>query len=57
MASSLDLQREFQALCKNVYFQPPESVKLLYPCIVYKRSAGDTRFADNKNIPIRRVMM
>ena len=48
MASSLDLQREFQALCKNVYFQPPESVKLSYPCIIYKRSAGDTRFADNK---------
>ena len=48
MASSLDLQREFQALCKNVYFHPPESVKLSYPCIIYKRSAGDTRFADNK---------
>lgn len=47
MASSLDLQKEFQTLCKNVYFQPPESVKLSYPCIVYKRTTGDTRFADN----------
>lgn len=48
MASSLDLQEEFMTLCKNVYFQPPESVKLSYPCIVFKRSTGDTRFADNK---------
>lgn len=31
----------------NVYFEPPESVKLRYPCIVYERSAGDTNFADN----------
>lgn len=32
----------------NVYFEPPESVKLKYPCIVYERSAGDTLFANNK---------
>ncbi len=32
----------------NVYFEPPESVKLDYPCIVYERSAGDTIFANNK---------
>lgn len=29
------------------YFQPPESVKLHYPCIVYKRVSGDTQYADN----------
>ena len=23
---------------RNVYFQPPESKKLIYPCIVYERS-------------------
>lgn len=33
---------------RNVYFQPPESVKMQYPCIVYKRSAVNTRFADNE---------
>lgn len=37
--------REF---CQNVYFQPPETVKLKYPCIIYNRSSGDTEFADNK---------
>lgn len=31
----------------NVYFQPPESKKIDYPCIIYKRSTGDTSFADN----------
>lgn len=31
----------------NVYFEPPESVKLQFPCIVYERSAGDTDFANN----------
>lgn len=31
----------------NVYFEPPESVKLSYPCITYERSAGDTDFANN----------
>lgn len=33
---------------RNVYFQPPESKKLTYPCIVYERSAIYTYKADNK---------
>lgn len=32
----------------NVYFQPPESVKLNYPCIMYSRSSGETKFANDK---------
>lgn len=31
----------------NVYFQPPESIKMNYPCIVYKRSTGKTQYANN----------
>ena len=31
----------------NVYFQPPESIKLTYPCIVYRRSSGDTKFSND----------
>lgn len=31
----------------RVHFEPPETVKLSYPCIVYERSAGDTDFANN----------
>lgn len=32
----------------NVYFQPPENVKLSYPCIVYSRKDVGTRFANDK---------
>ena len=31
----------------HVYFQPPESIKMQYPCIVYNRSSGDILYADN----------
>ena len=32
----------------NVYFQPPESVKLKFPCIIYSLSNIDTLNADNR---------
>lgn len=32
---------------RNVYFQPPESVMMVYPCIRYSRDTIDTKFADN----------
>lgn len=32
----------------NVYFEPPESKKLVYPCIVYHRKKIDTINADNR---------
>ena len=31
----------------NVYYKPPESVKMKYPAIVYKRTNIDLIFADN----------
>ena len=31
----------------NCYFQPPKSVKLSYPCIVYHRNNGRTDYANN----------
>lgn len=31
----------------NVYFQPPASLKLVYPCIVYSRNTYDSVFANN----------
>jgi hypothetical protein len=33
---------------RNVYFQPPESVKLKYPCIIYTRQRPDTIRADDR---------
>ena len=32
---------------RNVYFQPPESISMNYPAIVYSRSRIDNTFADN----------
>jgi len=32
----------------KVYFQPPETVKMEYPCIVYRRDPGTTKFANNR---------
>lgn len=32
---------------RNVYFQPPESIKMKYPAIVYSRSDIPTEFANN----------
>lgn len=37
----------------NVYFQPPASVQMQYPCIVYKRDFSNTQFASNA--PYRRT--
>lgn len=49
MASRLELH---EVLCKllgsrNVYFQPPASVKMQYPAIVYERSDIQTIHANN----------
>ena len=31
----------------NVYFQPPPTISMNYPCIVYSKDAVNTNFADN----------
>lgn len=54
----MDRRLEFQTLLteilgtkdeleSRVYFQPPETIKMEYPCIVYKRSTINTIFANN----------
>lgn len=37
---------------RNVYFQPPESVKLSYPCIIYRLSKIRSTKANNKKYKI-----
>lgn len=32
---------------RNVYFQPPESLKLKYPCIIYEKADEDPLYADD----------
>lgn len=50
MAQRLDLHNILIGILgsNNVYFQPPPSIDMQYPCIVYKRDFADTDFADNK---------
>jgi len=43
----MQFQEKLKTLCDNVYFQPPEDVKMTYPCIVYEPNPADTTFADN----------
>ena len=49
MASRPDLQTFLEELLKskNVYFQPPESVKMKYPAIVYALDDIENVHADN----------
>lgn len=57
MKSRSELQKELEELLgtsnlpleeKRVYFQPPSSVKLKYPCIIYNLTRTDVRSGDNK---------
>ena len=49
MARRLDLHEELELLLgsTNVYFQPPENIKLNFPCIIYKCNTADSIHADN----------
>lgn len=50
MGSRLKLHEELCELLgtRNVYFQPPESVKLAYPCIVYSIDGANEKRANDK---------
>lgn len=50
MGRRLDLQTLLVGILgsSNVYFQPPPSLQIVYPCIVYKRDTARTIFADGK---------
>lgn len=50
MRSRDELQEKLEQILgsSNVYFQPPETVKLEYPCIIYDRSTVEVKRADNK---------
>lgn len=50
MAPRLELQAIFTDILEtdNVYFQPPPSVQMIYPCIVYARDYELANYADDK---------
>lgn len=33
----------------NVYYQPPEDIRMKYPCIVYTHDKNEVLYADNRN--------
>nr|DAO28731.1 MAG TPA: tail completion protein [Caudoviricetes sp.] len=49
MSSRLDLQTILEKILgsHNVYFQPPSSVRMQYPAIIYKRKDIEKRHADD----------
>lgn len=48
LRSRLGLDEIFRSIAPNVYFQPPESKKLNYPCIIYQLDDYEVMHADNK---------
>lgn len=53
MAPRLDLQRLLESLLgsRNVYFQPPPTMQMKYPCIVYTRD--NIRISHAGNLPYK----
>ena len=49
MKNRLELQKVLEEVLgsRNVYFQPPESIKMHYPAIVYSRSNLNNDYADD----------
>lgn len=50
MAERENLQTILESLLgsENVYYQPPETIKMRYPAIRYNRSRMDSKYANNK---------
>lgn len=45
--SRLNLHNILLSICPNVYFQPPASINMIYPCIVYNLDDIDKTHASN----------
>lgn len=56
MPSRLELQTQLENLLgsRNVYFQPPESLRMKYPAIVYTRDGINNAFAGDEPYVSRR---
>ena len=49
MGSRVELHEMLKSILgtNSVYFQPPSSIKMNFPCIVYERVNINTQYADN----------
>lgn len=60
MSERVELQPVLEQLLgnRNVYFQPPESIKIAFPCIIYELNNIDIKFAnDNKYLKKKRYTL
>lgn len=44
----MKLHTKLLAICDNVYFQPPSSIQMEYPCFVYDLNDINDRHANNE---------
>lgn len=44
---SQEIYDELSKYCDNVYFQPPNNLKIKYPCIIYKRDRIENTHSNN----------
>ena len=56
MSNRTNLQADLERILgsRNVYYQPPESVKINYPAIIYSFSDIDVRHANDKTYMMTR---
>lgn len=49
LTTRLQLQARLEELLgsRNVYYQPPETLKMLYPCLVYNPQSVETVYAND----------
>ena len=59
MSDRIELQRTLESILgsRNVYFQPPENLKLSYPCIVYNLSSIHTLNSDDMKYRVNKAYM
>lgn len=48
MATRQELHAKLSEITPNVYYQPPATVRMRYPCFVYDLADVDTMYADNR---------
>lgn len=48
MGQRLELHAVLLEITPTVYFQPPASLTMSFPCIVYARDRAEAAFADNQ---------
>lgn len=56
MANRLELQIKLEELLgsRNVYYQPPETIKMEYPAIVYSKKNIKSTFANDRMYSMRK---